>query len=285
MDDVNLQEISEFVARTRAVQNAGGAPVLVLEDNGGGQRYASVERFLNAPTRARGTVIAGSVADFARLVGALDPLYSRRVYYTPKAALTCVLNDDVVANDTLTPGWRDWRITYTPKFDESWLAWMAMFGEVGAAKPRWCDQLSFAEFVQERAGDFVKPDGLTMLEIAQKFDVHRSGRFTQALRLDNGNISFAVSENNAPADGMTVPATLTLGMRVFEDGAEAYSFQALFRYRITEHKLAITVIIQDKAKIQKTAVADMVGQAQKLLDKTAFYKVDEFPVPTGAVQS
>lgn len=280
MDSVTLGQIVDFVEKSRPVDVDGIKSIVV--GNGDNQRTVSLDAFRLTPTRARGLIQTASNTDFAALVGALDPDFSMRAYYTPAGQFCYILNDDINVESTLKPAWRDHCITYMPDADDAWKAWMRTFGGPDEVKPKWIDQLAFAEFVQERLQDFQTPPGLAMLELAQKFDLHRSGKFMHAHRLDNGNTTLTVTEDTKPAgDGVTIPNKLVLGMRVFEDQAEGYSFGAYFRYRLIEgHKLIISVMIEDKPKILKRAVDDMVKETKALLPKVAFYKVASMPAPT-----
>jgi hypothetical protein len=280
----DLPQMLDFVEQHRPVDVDGVKHVIMGVDS----RYVSLDGLNLVPTRSRGTVDAASNADFARLVSALDPLYSSRVYYTPRGSFCCILNDDIASDEDghFLPDWRDYRITYAPKVDDAWAAWMRTFGDVDSVKPTWISQLAFAEFVQERMQDFKTPAGLAMLELAQKFDLHRSGKFVQALRLDNGDTTLSVQEESKPGAGITIPAKLVLGMRVFEDQAQGYSFSAYFRYRLVEgQKLVVSVMIEDKPIIQRRAVDDMVKETQALLPKTSFYKVAAFPAATAPLSA
>jgi uncharacterized protein YfdQ (DUF2303 family) len=261
-DNISLTEIADLVADTRVLP--GGAVVLRDEHT-----LVSLERIRDEPNRSRGTIQASSADSFARIAMELVGEYPKRVYnIVDNGSMCAIMNDDGSA----APAWRDWRVIYTPKRDEAWTRWLATFGTQDA--PKWVTQLAFAEFVEDRLADFQTPSGIEMLEIAQKFDVARNGSFKSAVRLDNGSTQFAVESNVSTL--ITVPSVISIGIPVYE-GQSRYKVSARFRYRINDDKLAITVRINDQVDLVRTAAADLLDDAKRLMPGYQFYQVGEFP--------
>lgn len=259
---LNKQDILDLASllndKTPAPRSAevGGVPFAVLAD---GESLHSLARMLERPARSQGSITTGSIDSFCELVNQLET-GRVRVYYTSAGDLDAILNDD----DSVTPGWRDRRICYRPKPSPSWAAWCATFPDSRDGK--WLDQLAMAEFIEERIGDFVSPTGAEMLELAQRFEVARSGTFASGVRLSSGATELTVTDTHEGRSTITIPSQVTLGMRVYE-GMGGYQFKAAFRYRIRDGKLAMTFRVLHTADLLESAVADLLDSAKRgLLD-------------------
>lgn len=236
--------------------------------------FHSFEQALAAPARARGDTAVSSWSSLCASVKRSGGT-ALGLYYTRDGHMRVALNDTTNGE----PGWRDWTVSYAPMPSESWKAWSDKTG-------RFFPQLEMAEFIEDRAGDFVTPEGAKMLEVAQHFDVARAGKFISGVRLQSGATQLTVEESHEAKGRMNIeiPSVVSLGMRVFED-LDAYKFDAYFRWRISEGKLTLGFKIIDRQKVLDAAVADVLARIKTDLgDLAPMFAVSELPKPTPAAQ-
>jgi uncharacterized protein YfdQ (DUF2303 family) len=239
------------------------SPFVLRQD---GVQVHALEFLARAPHRARGTIDTPNPDSFANLVFAHDPESKARIYYDHTGRMVAVLNDDYPNQ----PAWRDRTIVLTPAEHESWKAWKSING-------KYLDQLSMAEFIEDRLSDFQTPPGADMLELAQKFEVARAGAFLSAARLSNGSTTLTVEETNTGRSQIPIPERVQLGMQVFDE-QEAYSFAAWFRYRIKDQKLLLAFKIENIDRIQKQAVTDLVAKLDEKMPNHQFFQGTTKPV-------
>lgn len=256
------------------VVEVDAVPVVMEADGSGGEKAKVLEGLLTRPKRPRGSTLTGSHLGFTDLVFDLDSVPYSRVYYDIYGSLRAVLNDDYASAGA---GWKDWTVDYAPVLDEAWEKWTGFDG-------RWYPQLETAEFIQERVADFVFPSGADMLELAQQFDVTRSGSFSSGVRLDSGMTRLTVEETATGRSSIDIPNVVNLAMRVFDD-MDAYSFKVLFRWRIRDGKLLMSFKIVDRQLIMRTAVNDMVALVKTALPNHKFFKVKALPVPVPSLRT
>lgn len=261
LDAHNIREL--VLGGQASIAQVGSVPV-ILEHHEGEARVRSLERLLVDPVRPRGSTMTGTWRDFTTLVAGLHSARVQRIYYDGQGAMRCVLNDDTSSGG----GWKDWTADYRPIADEAWEAWRNVDG-------KWLDQLTMAEFIEDRLPDFREPSGGDMLDLAQRFEVYRGGSFLSGVRLDNGTTQLTVEETTTGRGNIIIPGTVSLGFRVFED-LDAYAVKAYFRYRIRENKLAMSFKIMERQKLVRTAVDDLVARVKSVLD-LAYIKVHALP--------
>lgn len=167
----------------------------------------------------------------------------------PAARLTGVLNahGDV-------PEWEDHRVVYAVLHTDAWKAWTASDG-------RLMGQEEFAEHIEARSIDIVKPSAADMLEIAQTFHATNNVAFESATRLSDGQRQLRYREQldakAGRAGDLTIPETFTLALKPFE-GADAYRVTARLRYRITEGNLRIGYKLDRPADVLREAFGGVV---------------------------
>jgi uncharacterized protein YfdQ (DUF2303 family) len=278
MTDPVVTAISDPVALVRALSALANAPRVTTQEADHQQVFTllanevlrSNERFAPCPHRPRGLTVAATPDDFAALLGRLDVAKSAPIYITDAGEVDAILNDArAPATGDDGAAWRDHRIQYRPLLSEPWKAWLATSG-------KFIDQLATAYFIEERLDDFVKPEGAAMLELAQQFEVARSGKFVSANRIANGSMELAVAEENKPRAQIQVPERVTLGMRVFE-GLDAYRFDAWFRYRIQDDRLHFSFKLVNAEAVLRQAVADVRTKLVTLLPEHVTYQVRSMP--------
>lgn len=227
-----------------------------------------VEPLYDAPVRPRGSTNAANLQSFADLVFHNDP-NNRAVIYNNRADgnLIAVLNDNAGGH----AGWRDWRINYNTRYSESWAAWCRINGQYQS-------QEAMAEFIQDRVADFVTPAGAHMLEVAQRFEITRGGKFSSGVRLDSGMTELTVEDTATvkTISNVQFPEMVDVGMRVFDD-LEGYKFKVRFRYRVKDGTLSLCFKIVDKDAILLAALVDLAAKVKAMMPNHK-YILATFPI-------
>jgi uncharacterized protein YfdQ (DUF2303 family) len=100
-----------------------------------------------------------------------------------------------------------------------------------------CNQLEFAELIEDNLPDIINPDGSTMLSVALNFEASKEGNFVSAARLQDGSTNFVWKEDvNATGNKVAMPAQITLEIPVFENGQPS-PVEARIKYRIKDGNL------------------------------------------------
>lgn len=152
---------------------------------------------------------------------------------TAGLSIMCVFDYDE-AGDGKTPTTAAWNtnLAYLR------LAYSRDYQEMRNKADRWFGQEEFALFVEENTHLFIKPDGATMLELAQELKGVRNVAWQSGKSLHNGQVSIeyietleAVSKRGA----IVVPQHLELKMPMYE-GFKDMPINAAFRWKLNEQK-------------------------------------------------
>lgn len=124
------------------------------------------------------------------------------------------------------------------------------------------DQVTFAEFLEQRVKLFVEPIGANLLELVQNLHGASNVRFSSAMRLQSGAHRFHFDgevelRGQAGGGDIELPKELRLGIAPFV-GLTMYSVQVRLKYRIKEHKLVIWYEVVDKQHIVRDAIMELV---------------------------
>lgn len=165
------------------------------------------------------------------------------LYVTPDPPSVVGILDD-------THGWRDDRATLRWRQTTGWLRWANASGKM-------LDQETFANLIEEGLTEIAKPTGADLLELAQSIQATTAARFSSDRRIVSGQVQFSyVEEIDAKAgkDGkMSIPAEITLVLTPFE-GAAPRPITARLRYRITQGKLSLGVVLNQPTEFVLDAV-------------------------------
>lgn len=254
MDENDMQSVI-------AAAREGVAPVLQTPGNlvfsPQTRDFVSLEAFLPAPTRKRGTVTVYDAASLNMVIADNSDagnvvIYLDRDLNNPR--IVAVLND-CGANG---PGWRDFRAEIAFRQTPQWQKWKAIDGKM-------MPQASFAEFIEENLSDIADPPGASMLEIVTYLEATRTVNFKSAVRLSNGAIQLHNAEDIDAKVGsgrIEVPETFTLGLRPFL-GTEPYSIPARFRFRIQDGKLHLGFKLQRVEDLMQQLIDDVVAKIER----------------------
>lgn len=210
------------------------------------------------PFRARGDTTAFDVDAFSSLwakhaADGISELYGDPLRFT----FTGVLNAD---DPHQHPGFRDHRLLLPLRKTKAWLAWTGFAGKMHS-------QVEFAEFIEDRLGDIVRPSGADMLEVATTLEANSSVTFKSAVSLSSGVRTLNFEETQGARAGQSgqleIPRDIELALTPFE-GGEPYKVTARFRHRIRNGQLALGVILDRPEDVEKAAFdgyAELLGQA------------------------
>ena len=182
---------------------------------------------LDRPGRKTGTTTLHDVDSFIAQVKRHGGEFACVVYVDADYAKQCV-QAVAVFNDHADayPGWRDHRAVFTPRFTEEWKRWTEQTGKA-------MTQAEFGFFLEANLGDIAEPAGAQVLEFVLTLQETRKVKYGSSVNLANGMVQLEFTEegDSATKGKLEVFRKFTLGLRPFA-GGDAYSVEALLRYRI-----------------------------------------------------
>ncbi len=151
-------------------------------------------------------------------------------------------------------GHGDHRVLLELVLSKEWQTWTAL-------DRQWLSRQDFAEHIEDNAIDVIRPDGATMLEIAQSFQATLQADFKEAQRLSSGEVAFkyveTVQAQAGQAGEFEVPTSFTVAMSPFE-GGDPVEVEAKFRYRLRAGELKVSYALTRPHDIQRQAYLDLV---------------------------
>lgn len=225
-------------------------------------RIIDHESWLPAPRRTHGTVVVLDSPSFASYFADHADSGSSRVYANRMSGtITAVFNDDTRFEGESLPGWRDHRLVLRMQPTEAWKRWESISG-------RWLCQTDFAEHIETSLLDIEKPDGASMLDLAQHFEATRRADFQSSELLDNGQRRFVYKETVQAKAGqsgnLVIPKRLVLGLAPWE-GTDRYEIGALLRYRLGGGELKLGVVLERPDVVLEKAFADVLVATQQAI--------------------
>lgn len=211
------------------------------------------------PRRKKGTYTVHDVPSFATYFAKHGDESSEVWADETQQTLIAVLNAHC-AEETDNDGaaWEDHRLSYAVKKTDAWKAWAAIDGKM-------LDQAAFAEHIEARAIDIINPASAQMLDVAQTFEATTNVEFESGELLASGERSLKYKETTAAKAGQSgtveIPKEIHLQLIPFE-GADAYLVVARFRYRISNGRLSLGVVLERPEDIIRAAFADVVEKVE-----------------------
>lgn len=204
-----------------------------------------LERYLTRPRRQRGTVTVHDWTDFAQLVNRLVDPYHTTVWCNADNGTFTAVFDDHGADQVA--GWRSHTATLKLKDDPDWVRWLK-------ADNNLMSQEAFALFLEDVAHTVIEPDAATLLEVATTFRATKKADYKGGVRLDNGDVEFAYSEQTQASSGgksgkLEIPQKFTVRIAPWR-GVDPVDLTARLRYRFDNGTLGIgfSLLRPDRAK-------------------------------------
>jgi uncharacterized protein YfdQ (DUF2303 family) len=221
---------------------------------------AEVDKLRDTPRRKTGHYRVHDAESFVAYVSKHGDVESEVWADTPNAKIVGVLNAHIGDRDDqqTTARFEDHRVEYAVLLTEAWKRWVKFDGQL-------LDQQDFAEFIEERAIDVVRPTGAEMLEVAQTFKATVGVHVESSTRLSTGQRQFKYHEEidgkAGKAGQLEIPETFDLALRPFE-GADAFKVTARLRYRMTDGALRMGYKLERPEDVIREAFLSVVQKVQ-----------------------
>ena len=228
----------------------GGGAFLTVPD---GYRVEDIERYLEAPSRPRGTIHCEVPEAFVAYYNRFrDEMASVAFACTDLFHVVGVLDWHVPGGGP--PGFGEHRVCYSAPRSEEWKIWTEADG--GAMS-----QADFSRFIEDNVKDIREPAGADVLEVARQLEVKKKVEFASALRLSDGQREFTYNElvdGSTRRGQMKVPEQFVLGIPVFL-GDSLYEVIARLRYRIEGGQLRLWYDLLNPRLVERDAFSTLVA--------------------------
>lgn len=217
-----------------------------------------LERYRDAPNRARGSVAIHDPSDFARYIKRIADSDITTVWADIDQGTVTGLLDD---HELHGAGWRSHTVRLALQPDPDWDAWIRRDNKL-------LTQLEFAEFLEQQMHTIVQPAAADILDVATTLQAKRNVTFNSSAKMKNGDIKFTFNEETKASAGakgeLEIPDEFTLRLAPF-----AYTppveLTAKLRYRIVEHELRVGYKLIRAAEVRRDAFSAIVGEIRGLL--------------------
>lgn len=247
-----------------AVHGLGVEGMILTRDGKGIIERWDEEPWSLWPRRAKGTQQILTEVAFGDYVN-LHLTDRRTVVYAEEdmLRLTAVFNEHEQGVPAANPGWRDWRAQLTMEHGKSWLAWTNIDRE-------WQEQADFMDLLEERVDDVVAPPQTDLLDIVSNFSTHKTVAFQSAISLHDGGVRLEYKEDVTSAGGGTsghqvMPERIELALQAIK-GDAPWKVTARLRYRITDGRLRIMVLLDRLDEVLEEAWGEVVKRVDAALD-------------------
>ncbi|WP_367154685.1 YfdQ family protein [Methylomonas sp. HYX-M1] len=205
-----------------------GTPFLVLPDD---HNYVELSDLREHPKRIKQTVKHTTAASF------ID--YCNRFAHENSVIMMDDENNRFTAifdyHGPDAADWGDHKAVFGLKPTVEWNNWKAFDGKA-------MSQSEFGKFIETNLEEIIEPTGAEMLEISLSIQAKTEVKFSQAQRLDNGQMQLTYNEEINGSAGvkgqLKIPQTFKIGLRLYEGGAP-YQIEARLRYRIKDGNLTL----------------------------------------------
>jgi uncharacterized protein YfdQ (DUF2303 family) len=244
------------LARPQVIDGrAVDSPHVAVVPAGARAEVLDLERFAFAPRRPHGNYKAATVDAFVKFVERHASDDDTTVWVHPTdGTIRAVLNDHARGGDQAR--WRDFVADLELRETEEWRHWLKRDGTLGG-------QEEFAEHIEEGITEIARPEGATLMEIAQTFHATTSANFRQATRLRDGRVQMRYDEEVQAAAGqsgeLAVPDEIVLLLAPYV-GEEAVEITARLRYRLGGGKLRIGYKLDRPERVKREALESIASQ-------------------------
>lgn len=246
----NAQAIIDAVRESNEAQEVEPGAILLVTMRDGSRGILDTDQYAVWPRRTQRSVTFADPAHFVDYVNRHDATRTELWADEATGAMVAILD----APDG-GPGWCGHRATLKLQQTPEWLAWTAASGVLSK-------QEAFAEFIEDRLADIVRPEGAIMLELAQSFQANSKASFESSRFLADGRRALEFREDVEARAGrkgeIEIPATFDLGLRPFV-GCDPYKVVARLRYRIGDGHLSIGFKLNQPEDVVRAAFADVAS--------------------------
>lgn len=240
----------------QVVELFDGVKGIVRPDSGTGSHFDVIdvtEDYGEAPRRPKGNVTVRTVEDFVAYVKRHE--YDNTVVFADDhGGMRAVIDH----HGPEAAGWRDFTATLQRQKTVHYEAWMkASQGEI--------PQEAFANFLEERIGEIVEPDGGPLLDAAEHFRAHKIVSFRSQNKLSNGQRQLEYVEEvqggNEQNGSLRLPERLTLLLQPFRD-SDSFNVEVRLRWRLSDKTVLFRLLFDDQLKdrleeVYEAAIAEV----------------------------
>lgn len=195
-----------------------------------------------------------------------------------KGSIVAVLDghDRSEGHGAVYAGWGLHRAELTLAHTPEWVEWRQF--SAGSHK-----QEAFADFLEDHLLEVVEPAAADLLEVATSLSITSGTKFSQAVRLASGEVSFNYEEEHQATAGrkkqLTIPKSITLALSPFE-GVDPYKATARFRYTLRNGDLTLRLILDRPHEILKAAFNDAIQAIEDGTELTIYHGTPAPPLIT-----
>lgn len=260
-ENTNAQDviIAAMASAEPAPVEPGGLYSVIVPPGGHHQLLdLDLDKYLERPRRKQGTTQLHDADSFAQYVTKHE-LPQTEVYADEtNCRVVAVINADMGnTGDGVEDyaGWGDHRAQFDVKPTKSWQAWVAHDNQ-------YMSQTDFAEHIENRSVDIVKPTGADMLELAQSISGTVGVTFESSKQISSGQRQLVYKEEVSASAGqrgrLDIPSVIELALVPWQ-GAPAYKVTARFRFRINNGHLLLSYSLERPEDVLHAAFADVVS--------------------------
>jgi uncharacterized protein YfdQ (DUF2303 family) len=227
----------------------------------GSAHLLDTEKLRDKPLRPRGTFSPATVESFIAYVEKHSQGDHTTVWVHESEGKVVAVLDDHSAGD---PAWRDHRAELTLRPSTEWEFWIGKDNQL-------MGQEDFAELLQEGLPDILKPDGASLIEVAEKFHASTQVKFRSGVDRASGEVKFLYDESieaqaQTAAGDIAVPRTFTLALAPFI-GEERVEIDANLRYRAGGGKLSLGYKLERPERFVEEALDRVAKQLAEKFER------------------
>ena len=154
------------------------------------------------------------------------------------------------------PGWRGHTASYKPDMSPEWKLWKA-------GNETSMDQMSFAEFIEANADDFVSAEGmptsLEMLAMATDFHANEERVLKSKVRLQSGGVrlTYIADPESGNTEDVKIFNAFSIGIPAFQGGS-AWRMTARLKYRLNAGRVSFHYELVRPDRIHNGAAKEMI---------------------------
>jgi uncharacterized protein YfdQ (DUF2303 family) len=212
-----------------------------------------------APRRVTGTAIVTDTASWLAYFGKHGDADSEVYGDVQASTVTAVLN---APPGERIPAWGDHRVVLQLTHSAAWQAWTARDGKL-------MSQAAFAEHIEDRTPDLIRPDAATMMEVAQSIQAATGVQFESGSRLHDGQRRFQYMETVEGTAGhrgeLDIPTEIQIQVQVWRGIAIAVPMTARFRFRTGREGLQLAYVLDRLEDVEDAAWSSLLGELTETL--------------------
>jgi len=208
---------------------------------------ASFVRFVNDHKTGASSIFAANDYGFEAFLNGHEPESAAAIVPTGEGGNVMYLPQ---------AGHYDFTAHFSPKPTRAWQAWRGV-----ANRP--LTQAQFAELIEERMGEILRPSGAQLYEIATALKVHTAILFDSKVKISNGQVQLTyreeVESGGGVAGDLVIPERLILLLSPFE-GVAPEEVSIRLRMAVKDGKASWLIVLGEEAEELRERHFDVMSQ-------------------------